>query len=501
MENEAIKIAYTKNLNKLNFNSLITIPINSNVNIKTILNVHACIVENRIECSSGKAVLTGKINVKVLYVDTDNITNTLNDTQNFTETILDSGILANSYININNASVACRILSTNGTLKLSADVSISPTMYVNLPLNNVSNTFENMFVKKTSVNSFAIANIVDANFENTSILETKDSINKVLCYNCYFSPEEALAFDSYATLQGKLYSKLVYETLENDETIIKELFASSVVKTDLQIDSLSKDCLLDLSFACNATQENINIELEDNNSVISVLHKISVQGIAMKNISIDVVDDMYSTDNEVNLTKAKREFNRTLNCERVKDVINGEIQLQESEPAIDKIISNLNVVSEITNHYLKDGSLWVEGVISSQIIYEDENKQLQSRFTELPFVINTKIQLEKLDCVNLKLDIVDSRFKVKRGTLVEFEYFICLYVCLYVKDEVELVDAIAIGKPLEFGNYDYQIFIGKPEETTWEVCKRTKTSPEQLKQTNPNLPLVLSGGEKIIIKR
>ena len=99
------------------------------------------------------------------------------------------------------------------------------------------------------------------------------------------------------------------------------------------------------------------------------------------------------------------------------------------------------------------------------------------------------------------MDIIDSRFKVKRGTLVEFEYSICLYVCLYIKDQVELVDSIAIGKPLEFGNYDYQIFIGKPEETTWEVCKRTKTSPEQLKQTNPNLPLVLSGGEKIIIKR
>ncbi len=36
--NEAIKLSFAKNLDKFNFNTLISVPIDTNVNIKTILN-------------------------------------------------------------------------------------------------------------------------------------------------------------------------------------------------------------------------------------------------------------------------------------------------------------------------------------------------------------------------------------------------------------------------------------------------------------------------------
>ena len=51
------------------------------------------------------------------------------------------------------------------------------------------------------------------------------------------------------------------------------------------------------------------------------------------------------------------------------------------------------------------------------------------------------------------------------------------------------------------GEYDYQIFIAKQGETMWDLCKRIKISPENISQYNKDLPLVMNGGEKVIIKR
>lgn len=64
-----------------------------------------------------------------------------------------------------------------------------------------------------------------------------------------------------------------------------------------------------------------------------------------------------------------------------------------------------------------------------------------------------------------------------------------------------MVDNLSIGKALDFGMFDYQIFIAKPDETMWDLCKRIKINPDEIGKYNPNLPLVMTGGEKVIVKR
>ena len=64
-----------------------------------------------------------------------------------------------------------------------------------------------------------------------------------------------------------------------------------------------------------------------------------------------------------------------------------------------------------------------------------------------------------------------------------------------------MVDNVKIGKPLDFSNYDYQIYIAKPDETMWDLCKRTKCSLESVLSQNPNISNNFLGGERVIIKR
>ena len=137
-------------------------------------------------------------------------------------------------------------------------------------------------------------------------------------------------------------------------------------------------------------------------------------------------------------------------------------------------------------------------VVCSLLSFNKEHKLKQ---LDAPFMINTKISADELGCTHSNISIEDANIKVKRGTIIELQY--CLFITLNIlrKETCELVDNFSIGKPLSFGDYDYQIFIAKPNETLWDLCKRIKISPNEITNYNKDLPTVCNGGEKIIIKR
>lgn len=498
---DTIKITYAKNLNKLNFSFLISVPINSNVNVKTILNVDSYIFDEKVECGNGKAIITGKLGVKVLYIDTDNISNIVNDSQSFSETFVDESITSDCFINISNASVVGNVLSSDKTLKINCDVNISPTLYLNLALNTSNSSFENMIVKKNEISTNTIACNVDTSFEYATNIKTKDNVTKILCYDAYFTPSSLTSYDEYAVVEGKLYSKLLYESASDDESVIKEICDTFNLKSEINIPNITKDCLTDFNFSIDKSKENISTEIEDGNNIITISHNIKVNGVCIKSISIDLIDDMYSVDNEIEISTSKRDYTKNMQTEFVTDNISGEITLDDNETAIDDIISNININAEITNHYLKDNNLYLEGIISSHIIYIDENKEIKHKPIDLPFVINTKIKLDQLDCIHSCINILDNKIKVKRGTVIEFDYSVSIMINIYQKDTKDIIDNMVIGKPLDYSTVDYQIFIAKPNESVWDLCKRIKISPDDISKYNKNLPLIMEGGEKIVIKR
>ena len=500
-ENNGLKVTFSKNLNKINFNVTTSSIIDSNVNIKRVLDISSNMFDTKVETTNGKAILSGKIGVKVLYLDTDNLTNILADSTAFSETLIDEAITNECFICLDNCTIVNETMSTDGMLKINCNVTISPQMFMNLPLTNNANQFENMIVKKNEIQTNTIAANINSNFDYTTNFETKYNLTKILCHNSYFTLSSCVPNQDSFTIEGTMYSILVYECQENEETLIKQLSNTFNVKTDVQLANINKDCTLDVCCSIDKSKESISTDVEDNNNVITILNNIKIDGVALSNVSLDLIDDMYSVDNEIELNSSTREITNKITCKNIPETVSAEIDINENEPAIDEIIANLDMSPEITNTYIKDDCLFVEGVISSQLLYIDENKECQQKQTQIPFIINTKINVEKPNCARVNISITDCKAKSKRGTIFDIEYYICLNVCIYETQPVDFVDNISIGKSLDFSNYDYQIFLTRPGETMWELCKRIKIEPDKLSQYNNNLPLVMEGGEKVVVKR
>lgn len=500
-ENKLTQTCFAKNLGKLNFTSIISVSVDANANIKTVLDTESYLYDCSVECVNGKMIVSGKIGVRVLYIDTDNISNTVCDSQSFSETLTDSSITADSIINICNSTSNCTVLQAEGGLKINVDVTIMPVMYLNLALNTGAGGYDNLIVKKSEVTTCAIDQKIDTNFDYTINLETKDAVSKILIYNAHFTPSQVRAQDGSVLVEGKIFSKLIYETISENESEIKELCNSYTIKTDVPVANLVGESLLDLSFCMDRNKLSIETEMDDGQNVVVVKHNVKVCGVSFKTLSIDLVDDMYSVENELELSLTTRDFSHADECAYLTETVSGELPINDDEPAIDRVVTNINILPEITNSYIKDNVLILEGIISSQLIYLDENKEYKNKSTQLPFIIDTKIGMEKLDCLHFGISVSSANAKAKRGTIIELEYQLEITICSFVSVAHQMIDNFTLTKPLDFGAYDYQIFVAKPNESMWDICKRIKVSPDDICKYNPNLPQTFEGGEKIIIKR
>ncbi len=497
---DVLKITRAKSMNKLNFNTTLSIPIDANANIKQILNIQTYIYDEKVECGNGKAIISGKVGARVVYLDTDNITNTISDNTSFSETYLDNSINSETYLNIIDSNITNSVLSTEGTLKINCEIRVSPLSYINLPIsNNLNNDL--LVTKKSELLTNSIHKVVNTKFDHTINLETPDSISKILCYNAYLACEKITAENGYAIVEGKIVSSFVYETTFHDDVMLKEIKDVSNFKCDVEIENLKNDDDLDLNFILDKSNEEISTEIEDGKTIVSIRNLIKVCGVVLKNIKVEIVDDLYSTENEVEIIKTNREYFKHAEHFSLTEFISNEINLLDSEPAIDEVIANLNICPEITNTYIKDNSIFIEGVITSHLNYIDENKEYKHKLIEVPFIVNTKIEKQNTGFSHSNVTVVDTKLKVKRGTIIEIDYSLFITLSLLERENHEIVDSFKIGKQLDFSKYDFQIFIAKQGESLWDLCKRIKISPNEIHKHNKNLPMIMEGGEKIIIKR
>ncbi len=496
-----VKILYTKNLEKVNLNQVINIPIDSNVTIKDVLEVKCCICDEKIECASGKALYTGKLNVRVLYLDTDNMTNIVTDSQNITGSFVDPSISTDSCALIKNKNVVSNVLNKDTLLKINCDVTLTPSIYLNLSMKNTSINLENMVCKKTDLKVVTLSNVIDTDFNHSINLETSNNVSKILTSNSMVNLNSIETNDGYFTIEGNISTSVIYETDKDGELMIEELSDTERFKTDITNPNITKSSILDIVLSLDDTNDNISKENDDENNIITITNKILVKGIESRESSIDTIVDLFSTQNEIETSFIKRETLTNSNLCFFDENVSNETTLNEDEPAIDKIISNSCINTEVTNTYFKNDTFTIEGVVSSNIIYIDENKKCRSKLAEIPFVVNLNIDATENPLISVTPNVCDYKIRVKRGTIIELDYSLRFNVSIYNKQEQEILDNIKIGKGFDFSNYDYQIFIAKPEETLWDLSKRIKILPDDLTNLNPNLPSIMQGGERIIIKR
>ena len=494
------KISHLFKLPNLDFKTQMNISIDQNVHIKNIINVQSFIYDCEPSAITGKCNIKGKLGVKIVYLDTDNVYNTIVDETSFLESIVDDNITQDCKIFMNNENVSTSVDFDNQYLKLTFNVNAKLYSNINVTLNLPDTNLSNLVTKKTSIKTSSCLDSFNNTVSENYQITLPQRASKIL--NVHLTPyiENVSCFDGYITISGKTVSQLIYE-IESDSKAELKLFSSSkTFKIETQLTSCDTDCIADLT--CDIKQPSIKFTTELNEQLtdLNIDYDYQIAGCIFKNMEIEAIEDLYSTENEIETNSSSRQLADISNIYNLNTNIEGEIQLADDN--IDEIIESVNHSCLITQAYVNENKMIVEGVISSRLIYFNEEREIKSMQIEMPFSLTKDSDISNLDeIINYDLKPLSCKCKIKRGSTLMLDYEVAIQYYILTKHETNLIDKINIGKSYEYGDIAFQIMVAKPDEDIWQFCKRAHISQEKLMEMNKETPPIFQGGEKIVIYR
>ncbi len=476
---------------KTNFN----INIDNAAQIDKIISITPCINDVKIEPNKNKANISGKLNLKVVYIDTDGLFNSINDFENFDDTININDCDVSSSIIVNNISYEIEDSYDDKHLKIKVISNFDCCLYDNEKL-NTNLDCNNLITKINIVKSSYLYNTNTSTFSDEINIKVNDNINKILYYNLEIKCLKISTNSNYTTLSGDYHLHIIYENSNSEISIV-----DNYIPYSQQLEITFDNDNTELYCKAKTLQKSIEIKttLNDNTTNLTFTFDNEYTIYAFKTSDVSLTEDAFSTNFEIDTDEMIVSLNERIVLPNLETIINNEIEVKESE-IINSIIDVINTCYDITKTNIENNCAVIEGLLYSTVIYRNEEDKVRSINIEAPFIL--KLNTPQLNCEKYILIpdicIESNKARIKRGNTLDIDFSISCTTQIFEIKNYKCLSKATPTKTIQ-NNCSMQIFITKPNEDIWELCKRTRTSAEDIYKYNKNLTVPFKDNEKIII--
>ena len=203
MSNQNQKISHIFNLPNLNFKTQMNIAVDSNAHIKNIINVQCYMFDTNLDAVTGKCNVKGKIGVKILYLDVDNVYNTITDETSFSEFVSAPDLTSDCKISMYNEQISNDITFDEKFLKLNLNVNAKLYGNIDIALNLPETNCEGLVCKCERVEANTCVERLDNKASDDCVITLPNRASKILSVNITPSVENIDCNSGYLTISGK----------------------------------------------------------------------------------------------------------------------------------------------------------------------------------------------------------------------------------------------------------------------------------------------------------
>lgn len=498
---DGFSLCHLINLPKWSFKVNFNLPIDTNAQISRIINVQSNLYDVKVTSGSGRADYSGKVGVKILYIDVDGVFNTLSESTTFSESIIDSAITSDCRVVLTNIQSANEVEFDERYLKLTCEFSGNAYCNMNVGMSVLSEEVEGVICKKNFLKAMTNVQTVDNSCTVDSEVNIKGRVAKILLCENKVCVTDIVPFEGYALLTGVVSTNVLYE--EDDEDVVIKCKSEYVqFKTEIELGMCDKTCMVDLESMIDTGKTVTNTELNEDSANVKCEVSLQLTGFVYKEINFEVNEDVYSIDNEISLSTAERTIYHKLPIVAIKDEINGEVELSTNEPLVEEILGVMGATATLTQTRIEDDLVTLEGLVGAMILYKQEDNEILSTYAEIPFILTHKLEeFGETACTHFEIVPVSSKAKAKRGSVLDIDFEINVCGHIYTQESRTVLENIKFGKQISYGDVAFQIYIIQPEEDMWHLCKRIRISPNELLKTNKDLVEPFKAGDKVVVYR
>lgn len=497
-ETNKFKVVRKKRLDKSEFD--VECNIETNVEIDKILSVCHSAQAETAEVLNGTINYSGTIDICVLYCTVDGEIGTINSSCPFNSKFEDVSICVGDKVGIKVDVEDYKIDSvTNSNLKITCLLCQTGILICERDVSNIKTNDENMCICEDEMFVNTLVGEAKEIFTVESEVSIKEPIKKILTSDSQVAVKSVESGVNFVSVAGEVVTQILYLT-EKDRFEIS--YITENFKEEIELEGVTRDSTSE-AVACNKKNAvKCEVEQSDKGVNVKLTIPVEIKVVSYMQESITVVKDIYSTTNELEVTTESFEMTKTIQSEYFESKIDGTLTLEDDKPRVDKImfVGGSNLV--ITNSYLKNGEVFVEGVSKTNVIYlNDETNSLQSVTIEVPFVVSDRVEVvcENAQVENVFACLCDVDVVVKKGR----EFYFDGKLKISVNYNCEEVGAV-ISKIDEAGEYPerdcaVELIFANAGQSAWDLAKSVHIPEETLVLQNPELSFPLEKDENVIV--
>lgn len=453
-----------------------------------------------LEALGGECNVSGNIVCNIVYLTEGGEINNQQSVSPFSYKIKDANINSSAKLNVCVSAVNGDVQKVSGNqIKLLTTIDFDGVVICKQDVNYLKDGDSNTYLKQEEKEIVCLDSVFCDKFEEELTANLKGGVKKILMTNVEFAIKDWNVGPNFVSVEGELYTRVLYVD-GNDGGELQTFTISKNVKQELEVAGINKDMDIEVFAVC--INEKIHTQItegeQETQVVVGVPIMVCVNSYSKNKILAAV--DLYSVKDIVNIQNDEQENYAICKPEYIEDKIEGNVVLSDASPRIDKYIATTNVCGSLSNSYVKDGVVYLEGVVTSNVIYlNDESGEIVAVQIEVPFVLDKKCGFADDAVLEVCFGVTDVDTMVKRGREIYFDAKIKAFINVSQKKCVNLIcKAESIGT-LPDKTDAIQLYFGKRGESFWDIAKNLKISSEIIRNQNPELSDPLEKDENIAL--
>ena len=441
-----------------------------------------CIYKKEIQ--NGKVKVEGKINTYIMYyADTEDgyirsLNTNLDFSQSFNIPEAQEGMDLNLDLSVR--SIDCKVL--NGRkVNIKAIVDVNITILANKKVDFIKQV-DNIKDIQLLNESFRINSLIGKGetktyAKDTIKLDVADNLSEVMKTNFRIINSDVKISYNKVLVKSDLEAKVLYLTDDNRINSVETIIP---IMGFIDIQDVTEDNICDVEYEiCNVIVDPKNAE----DHAIYVEVEIEIYCAAYKNNELNIVQDLYSPNVELNFTQ--KQIQAMQSKENLQDVCSIRSKQVMTELNGEKIY-DVDILPIITNQTILQDKILYEGEVKLNFVYSTNNSTgIETKEISLPFNFNMQCQnITQVTSVNTRMEIGLQNFVITSDNSVDIKIDLIFKVSMSNNANINIIDNIEINENNIINKYSMVVYFVKPGDSLWKIAKKFGSTVNAIAETN-----------------
>lgn len=472
--------------------------ISAGFNVSKILSVSVEGNVQTVETLKGVVNYSGAIDTKVMVMADDGQINTVCSTCPFSSKFEGEDIEGGKDAFVSVKVIDHNIDSVSGDMvKLAVVLEQDGFVVGNYDVNTIACNDDDVCFKKDEMTIIKYIGSAKTEVTVESEINLRENIKKVLLTQSHSIVRNVDAGAGFVTISGDVITRVLYIN-ENDK--FESGYINDTFKEEVELAGVTRESFVEGESFVRQEAVLTEIVQDEKGGKIIVKTPLVLVVRAFEEATLSVIKDLYSTNNDLNVTTSSFSMTSISGLEVAEGKIEGSLTLDETSPRVDKLLFSGGSEIAVTNSYLKDGEVTVEGIAKTTAVYlNDEDSSLHSVQLDVPFVISDKYVADEGGVLYVNALLNDVDVVVKKGREIYFDAKVKASISYSRSLSEGVISEATLLEEYKKKDYAMEVIFAPAGKQLWDIAKEAKVKEEQILSQNPevafpvedNVPLVL----------